>query len=310
MTQRETGASVTNRRGFMRGAAGAAAVGVVGSQFISAAAGAATAPDRTLQFTDTWVDAGDVILAARSIGPTSGETILIMPSLARGARDFDALALLLASSGYRIISVDPRGIGQGWAPATSLLNVTLHTYAADLRAVIGHFGLDKVHVLGHAFGNRVARTLAVDYPDLVKTVILCACGGGTPPLDVTLGLTELCLPTTSAAQVRANTKKIFFAPGNDPSPWYLGWYPLGGATEQRATQLTPFGSIEGGGDKPILIIQGLNDIVAPPAVGHGLATKYGARITVHDIANAGHAMIIEQTTHVASIIVRYLRTGR
>jgi pimeloyl-ACP methyl ester carboxylesterase len=34
-----------------------------------------------------------------------------------------------------------------------------------------------VHILGHAFGNRIARCLAADHPAMVRGVILVAAGG-------------------------------------------------------------------------------------------------------------------------------------
>ena len=60
-------------------------------------------------FVDIPINVGEVILGARMTG--SGETIVILPSLARGALDFDPLARLLAVAGYRVISIEPRGIG-------------------------------------------------------------------------------------------------------------------------------------------------------------------------------------------------------
>ena len=291
------------RRRFLANASAATAAGVLAGP-VSASAGQRAA-EPPPQFTDTPISTGDVILGARSIG--SGEPIVIHPSLARGALDFDPLARLLAAGGYRVISIDPRGIGQSWAPSSALEeNLTLHSYAADMLAVIRHFRLGKVHVFGHAFGNRVARTLATDHPEVVKTVILCACGGGIPTPRVVQGLLAVTDPTTSAADIRSWTKEIFFAPGDNPRPWYLGWYAVPGRAEQASVSRTDFTKIEGGGNGPMLIVQGKNDIVAPPSIGHELRKKYGPRITVHDIANAGHAMIIEKTAEVATIILRYV----
>ncbi len=295
------------RRHFLASASAATAAGVLAGPVSASARQRPAKP--ALQFTDTAISAGDVILGARSIG--SGEPIVIHPSLARGALDFDPLARQLAVGGYRVISIDPRGIGQSWAPSSALeQNLTLHSYAADMLAVIRHFGLRKAHVLGHAFGNRVARTLATDHPEVTQTVILCACGGGIPTAGVVQGLSAVTDPMTSAADIRRWTREIFFAPGNDPRPWYLGWYAVPGRAEQGSVGRTDFTKIEGGGKGPMLVVQGKNDIVAPPSIGHALRTKYGSRITVHDIADAGHAMIIEKTEEVAMIILRYLARHR
>jgi hypothetical protein len=101
-------------------------------------------------------------------------------------------------------------------------------------------------------------------------VILCACGGGIPTPEVVAGLTRVTTPTTSAAEIRRTTKEIFFAPGSDPRPWYLGWYAIPGHAEQLSVGRTDFTEIEGGGGRQMLVVQGTDDIVAPPSIGHGL----------------------------------------
>lgn len=175
----------------------------------AAAAGAVAAPTRAVarsspRFTDVAISTGDVILAARTIG--RGEPIVMHPSLAREGLD-------------------------------------LHAYARDMLAVVDHFELERAHVFGHAYGNRVARTFATDHPRRSATVIPCACGGGIPTPEVVRGLSQVTDPETSAAEIRRVTKRVFFAPGNDPSPWYLGWYAAAGraagAASPSATSTTP-----------------------------------------------------------------------
>ena len=60
----------------------------------------------------------------------------------------------------------------------------------------------------------------------------------------------------------------------------------------------------------MLVVQGKDDIVAPPDIGRGLRAKYGARVAVRDIAHAGHSMITEKPAEVAAIISRYLGRHR
>jgi len=50
--------------------------------------------------------------------------------------------------------------------------LTWHTLAADVAGVIEVLDCGPVHVLGHGFSNRLARCLAADRPDLVRSVIL------------------------------------------------------------------------------------------------------------------------------------------
>jgi pimeloyl-ACP methyl ester carboxylesterase len=49
--------------------------------------------------------------------------------------------------------------------------------AADVAGVLETMDCGPAHLVGHAFGNRVARCLAVDRPSLVRSVTLLAAGG-------------------------------------------------------------------------------------------------------------------------------------
>jgi pimeloyl-ACP methyl ester carboxylesterase len=57
-----------------------------------------------------------------------------------------------------------------------------------------------------------------------------------------------------------------------------------------------------GGNAPLLVIQGLDDIVAPPANGHALRDQLGERVQFVDIPRAGHFVIVEQPDPVAAAV--------
>jgi pimeloyl-ACP methyl ester carboxylesterase len=64
-----------------------------------------------------------------------GHPIVLLPSLGRGATDFDAIAERLAAASFRVLRPQPRGIG---ASRGAMTGINLHTYAADIAAVIEH----------------------------------------------------------------------------------------------------------------------------------------------------------------------------
>jgi pimeloyl-ACP methyl ester carboxylesterase len=262
------------------------------------------AQPRTPEFEDLVIDRGDSILAARVIG--GDDLILIHPSLGRGARDFDPLAQRLASGGYRVASFDPRAIGQSTTPQSSQTGLTFNDYAEDMLAVMHALDEPRAHLVGHAFGNRIARTLATIHPEATRTVTLCACGGGTPSPQAEEGIQLAVNPDTPIPQFKTAVKSTFFAPTSDPSPWYVGWYDVGAEEESSATAASQSADYEAGGVAPMLIIQGLDDIVAPPSIGHGLKSQYGAPVELHDLAGCAHALIIEQTDEIATIMLDYL----
>ena len=60
------------------------------------------------------VTRGDARLEVLTQG--EGPTIVLLPSLGRGATDFDPIAKRLADAGFRVLRPQPRGIGQSTGP--------------------------------------------------------------------------------------------------------------------------------------------------------------------------------------------------
>src|SRR5690349_5696908 len=112
------------------------------------------------------VDAGAARIEYVAHG--QGPLIVLLPSLGRGAEDFDEVRRRLAHA-CRVVTPQPRGIGGSSGPMTG---ITLHDYARDIAAVIESERGGPALVGGHAFGNFVARTLATDRADLVCGVAL------------------------------------------------------------------------------------------------------------------------------------------
>jgi pimeloyl-ACP methyl ester carboxylesterase len=92
-----------------------------------------------------------------------GEAFVFIPSRGRGVEDFEDLSARLVRAGYQAILPEPRGIGGSTSP---LDGITYHDLASDLAAVIRAGSREPVTVIGHAFGTRIARTLASDHPEL------------------------------------------------------------------------------------------------------------------------------------------------
>ena len=62
-----------------------------------------------------------------------------------------------------------------------MTGLTLHDFARDMAALIRHEGGGPAVMVGHAFGNWVARMTAVDYPDLVRGVVIVAAAAKAYP---------------------------------------------------------------------------------------------------------------------------------
>src|SRR5262249_47369854 len=145
-----------------------------------------------------------------------------------------------------------------------MTGIDLHTYAADIAAVIEQDGHGPAFVVGHAFGNRVSRMLAVDRPDLVKGVSLIAANVGhapSPPV-VREAIKASADPALPAAERLKALEFAFFAPGNDARSWLKGWHPDVLAAQRVAGDKTSREEDYAGGAAPILYLQPDHDPLA------------------------------------------------
>lgn len=255
-----------------------------------------------MTYVETTVDAPGARLQVRFAG--SGRDVVLLPSLGRGSADFARLAGDLVAAGFRAVLPEPRGI----PPSLALERpATLHELARDVACVVEDVCTPPVAVLGHAFGNRVARTLASDHPHLVRELILVACGGIVPIApDVQRSLAACFALDLPEAERLAHVARTFFAdPARAPS-WRDGWYPEVAAFQGAATRATPVQEWWLGGGKEVLILQPAYDAVAPPENAARLAGPLGARARIVEIPDAGHAALPEQPEAIAGAVVAFL----
>jgi pimeloyl-ACP methyl ester carboxylesterase len=106
------------------------------------------------------------------------KTVVMLPASGSGAAALGDLPARIATAGYQTVAVNPRGAAGSTGPVDG---ITHHDLAADVAFIITALGAGAVHVIGNAGGNRVARCLAADRPELVRTLILLAAGGMIPP---------------------------------------------------------------------------------------------------------------------------------
>jgi pimeloyl-ACP methyl ester carboxylesterase len=249
------------------------------------------------------IAANGASIAVRECG--SGAAVVMVPSWARGASDFDALLVALADAGFHGIALSLRGIE---GSTGSYAGGTLRTMAADVAAVIEARG-GRAHVIGHALGNGVARCVATDHPALVKSVILLAAGGRVPAPAGALEALERALarPLDDADWLAAMRESGFFARSFDPMRWRGGWWTDAAHDHVTAFKATPAEHWWNAGSAPLLVVQGLEDKPAVPENGHMIQRELGTRVTLVDLADAAHALLPEQPAAIAKAVIAFLR---
>jgi pimeloyl-ACP methyl ester carboxylesterase len=248
------------------------------------------------------VTRGDARLEVLAQG--EGPPIALLPSLGRGATDFDPIAERLADAGFRVLRPQPRGIGQSTGPWQG---VKLEDLAADVAAVVEHDNNGPAFVVGHAFGNRVARMLATARPEIVRAVGLVAAnvGRNPSPPDVRAAI-RMSADTSAPDEERVKAMQfVFFAPGSDARIWLDGWHPEVLAAQRIAGDLTPRTIDYAAGRAPVLYIQPSHDPLAHVEDAEEYRRAVGDRVTVMVIPNSAHAVIVEQPEAVSNALIHY-----
>lgn len=250
------------------------------------------------------VHRGDV--AIEVIAEGSGPLIVLLPSLGRDSEEFDPVAERIAAAGFRVLRPQPRGYGRSAGP---MRNLTLHDFARDVAAAIQHENNGPAILAGHAFGHFVAKMTAVDFPGLVRAVILIGAAQKQPNPEVQRSVAIATDPSQPEAERIKHLKLVFFAPGNDPKMWLTGFHANVREAEIVARDATPQKEYWACGAAPILDLQGADDPYRPRSSADELVKEFGAkRVSVIVIPHAAHAVIVEQPRPVADAIVKYAKS--
>jgi pimeloyl-ACP methyl ester carboxylesterase len=234
----------------------------------------------------------------------AGPLVVLLPSRGRDSEDYDEVAAAIASAGYRVLRPQPRGTCRSTGPMT---NLTLHDFAGDVAAVIAHTGDGPAVVVGHAFGNWVARMSAADHPHLVRGVVILAAAAKHYPAALAEAVTKCADMSLSDSGRLKYLQFAFFAPGHDASVWLEGFYPEVNASQRAAGLATPQEAWWGGGNAPLLDLQAERDAFRPRETANDLREELGERVTVAVIADAGHALVPEQPQAVVAALLDWMR---
>lgn len=129
-----------------------------------AAAGAVTAsrPATTQQTTTN-----DVYLEVRVRGWGAEPVVFV-----HGAMGDECAAVVVEprlTNSYRVIDYHRRGYGRS---ELHKMPVSIAQEAADLQAVMRHFGVERAHLVGQSYGGLVVLQMALDHPDAVQSLAL------------------------------------------------------------------------------------------------------------------------------------------
>ena len=104
-----------------------------------------------------------------------GDPLILIHGLGSSTRDWE-LQIPAFSSQFQVIALDLRGHGKSTKPPGPY---SMALFAEDTARLIKELGAEPAHILGISLGGMVAFQLALDYPDLVRSLIVV---NGTPEI--------------------------------------------------------------------------------------------------------------------------------
>jgi pimeloyl-ACP methyl ester carboxylesterase len=261
---------------------------------------------------ETFAAPGGPRLAYRQLG--SGAPLLCQPGgPGRAAAYLEDLAGLSASR--TLVLLDARGTGGSEAPSDPFAYAP-SDLAGDVDALREHLGLERVDLLGHSAGARVALEYAASRPERVRRLVLV-----TPPFmmsadDVAAARDEVVSARSGEAwyaEAADAREAMDYAPAGEKVRlermlrpfWYGRWgereqeHAASAETQQNRRVASRFSAAgaaaeqAGGADRlaavsaPTLVIGGGRDGLTPPLCAEKVAAALPrARLVV--LAEAGH----------------------
>ena len=244
-------------------------------------------------------------MALRRFAAGDGTLVVLLPPHGRGTEDLEPLVSPLVTAGCHVIRPEPRGFG----PSRGPLDCTLADLAEDVAAAIEAEGGGPAVVAGAAFGNRVARMLAVRRPDLVRGLVLMAAGGRFPPTPEAMASLRLVQDRTAPMAAREEAARaVLFSPGSTITRAAMRLDAISADALLAQRIEGPRDAWWPGGSAPMLVIQGDADVLAPPENGRSLQRDYPDRVTLREIVGGGHRIAEERPDLLAPLIVAWLAT--
>jgi len=109
---------------------------------------------------------GGVQLYYEEKGPTFGEPLVFLNGIFMSTASWHLMAPFFEKS-YRVVLHDFRGQWNSEKPEEPY---SFHQHAYDLKGLLEHLGLDKVHLVGTSYGGEVGVRFALEFPERVKSL--------------------------------------------------------------------------------------------------------------------------------------------
>lgn len=106
-----------------------------------------------------------------------GNPIVLIHGFGLDKRQWDLQTAALVKTNHRTITYDMRGFGKSDIPTGT------YSHEDDLKALLKHLKVEKVHLVGSSFGAVPAMRFAIKYPEKTRALTLLAPSLGSDVID-------------------------------------------------------------------------------------------------------------------------------
>ncbi len=247
---------------------------------------------------------------------SEGPWVALVQGLGLTSRFWFETPELLVREGYRVLSIDNRGVGRSDVTKRPFL---VRDMADDLVAALDAQGIDRAVVAGISLGGMIAQEFALRHPTRTEGLVLLATSSGLPHMRLPSPpalLALLAIPVVERGRVGpAHGRVLLSKRDRGRTAELLARFPEAAAADPRtawgftsqfiAALFHSTGSRLGRIDCPTVVIGGGADEIQPPGSSEFLARRIpGAKLEI--IPDAGHGIPLVEP----EVIVRALRTLR
>ena len=183
-----------------------------------------------------------------------GEPLLLLPGLGSATLSYERIVDGL-SRDFEVVAVDNRGSGRSDKPDAPY---SMEMMADDAAGLLQALHLEPAAVLGHSMGGRIALSLTLRHPELVRSLIRVSTGPRTPP-----GTRRRVGWLGALSRKNPVLRRL----DRDPQPYYAFVRQLEASRRFDCTARLDELRV------PVLIIQGSRDRLAPPAIAEEMHAR-------------------------------------
>jgi pimeloyl-ACP methyl ester carboxylesterase len=263
----------------------------------------------------------DGITHYETAGPASGRAVVLAPAFSVPAYITDSLYHRLADSGFRVVRFDY--FGRGWSDRPEAAYDQAF-FVRQLAGLLDSLGLGVVDLAGVSFGGAIVTSFADRYPDRVRSLIyvdpVFNTGRRLRREESSPWAWRVHMVLRGGSDAMANGQRYDFLHPERFPEWparFRVQQQFAGTREalrrtRAAIAVAPHQREQirrlGGHPRPVLIVWGRQDRVAPFAGSRELLTAM-PRAILAPVDSAGHLPHLEQPDSVAAAVVWFLRSG-